>query len=681
MSVIAGVVRFDGAPADADGVRAMLRAVAYRAPDGADVWSDGVAALGVGLFATLPGQTATPAVSADGSVGALDVRLDDPAGLAAALGLPAATPDATLVLAAVGRWGRDTLAHAPGDAAGAVWQPAERRLTLLRDAMGVRPLYVAHRQGQFIAFASEPRALLALPDVAAVACADMEAVATMLAGIVATTATLRRGIERVAPAHSVVVTERGMDAQRYWTLDPGHECAPADAAEGFRDRFDAAVAACLRRCEGTGVGAALSGGLDSSSIAVTARDLLRAGGAAPLPVFSATFAGLPAAVRRRSDERAYVAAVVAEGGVEPHTVEVAGLGPLGDAALRDHLDDIPRTYNVYLHRAMFEAARRRGLRIFLDGTDGDAAVSHGYARLGHLARVGAWDVLGREIAALTAHGVVDPERMLRRWVRPALAALARRGRFRALHHAAATLAAALGTSPRGVFTGHALPALVPDAARAAWRRARGGPPPRTPGFLRRAVVRETGILERLAEQTRSVPGETARQAHVRGLMNPVYTEVLEMADRVAAASGIEMRVPFFDRRLLEFTVALPDSCKLGGGWTRAVLRDAMAARLPPLVQRRPGKADLSPNFLLGLAGPDASRLEDLLAGDLAVAPLVDVGEVRRALGRVLADPLAHVAEAADLFTLAAVEQWLRAPGAAPCADGAHAMRRDSVRLA
>ena len=673
MSAIAGLVRFDGAPADADGVRAMLRAIAYRAPDGVGVWTDGVAALGVGLLATLPGQAATPVVSADGSVGAIDVRLDDPEGLAAALGLPPNTPDAALVLAAVRRWGRDALVHAPGDAAGAVWQPAARRLTLLRDAMGVRPLYVAHRPGRLVAFASEPRALLAVSEVADGVCADPDAVAALLAGIVPTTATLRRGIERVSPAHSVVVTERGLDARRYWTLDPDREVAPVDAAEGFRERFDAAVAACLRRSGSAGVGAALSGGLDSSSIAVTARDLLLAEGAGPLPVFSATFGGLPEIVRSRSDERAYVAAVVAEGGVEAHAIEAAGLNPLGDAALRDHLDDIPRTYNVYLHRAMFKAARRRGLRIFLDGTDGDAAVSHGYARLGHLAHVGAWDVLGREIAALTAHGVVDPERILRRWVRPALAALARRGRFRALHHAAATLSAALGTAPRAVLTGHALPALVPDAARTVWRRARGGPPSRTPGFLRRAVVRGTGVLERLAEQTRSVPGETARQAHVRGLLNPVYTEVLEMADRVAAASGIEMRVPFFDRRLLELTVALPDSCKLGGGWTRAVLRDAMAGRLPSVVQWRPGKADLSPNFLLGLAGPDAQRLENLFAGDLALAPLVDVGEVRRSLSRVLADPLAHVAEATDLFTLAAVEQWVRSPGAAPCVDGAHWM--------
>ena len=76
------------------------------------------------------------------------------------------------------------------------------------------------------------------------------------------------------------------------------------------------------------------------------------------------------------------------------------------------------------------------------------------------------------------------------------------------------------------------------------------------------------------------PPRTERENHYRKLTWGVMPFTLEVLERAAAAFGIEPRFPFWDKRLVEFCLALPPQQKVHGGWTRIVLRRALADILP-----------------------------------------------------------------------------------------------------
>ena len=65
----------------------------------------------------------------------------------------------------------------------------------------------------------------------------------------------------------------------------------------------------------------------------------------------------------------------------------------------------------------------------------------------------------------------------------------------------------------------------------------------------------------------------------------------------SAPFAVEQRYPFFDRRLMEFCLAVPFEYRIYHGYTRGVLRQAMQDILPPAVQWRTGKQNLTTNFL------------------------------------------------------------------------------------
>jgi len=131
---------------------------------------------------------------------------------------------------------------------------------------------------------------------------------------------------------------------------------------------------------------------------------------------------------------------------------------------------------------------------------------------------------------------------------------------------------------------------------------------------------------------------------------------LEVA--TAAASGLEPRYPFFDRRLVEFCLALPAEQKLSDGWTRIVLRRAMAGVLPDAVRWRSRKSDLSPAFAHSVLTFERKRLDEIVFADSSVVePYVDMKRVRATWQRGL-----KTQNAADLFAVwrvASLALWLR----------------------
>jgi len=134
--------------------------------------------------------------------------------------------------------------------------------------------------------------------------------------------------------------------------------------------------------------------------------------------------------------------------------------------------------------------------------------------------------------------------------------------------------------------------------------------------------------------------------------------VLEVLDRAAAAFGIEPRYPFFDRRLVEFCLALPANQKLHRGWTRVVMRRALAELLPDRVRLRGGKANLSPAFTRGLVRLNARLLESAILSPPPIAAVcLDMAAVRKAYDRYRSE--GTESDALAVWTATTLAEWLR----------------------
>jgi asparagine synthase (glutamine-hydrolysing) len=119
-------------------------------------------------------------------------------------------------------------------------------------------------------------------------------------------------------------------------------------------------------------------------------------------------------------------------------------------------------------------------------------------------------------------------------------------------------------------------------------------------------------------------------------MSGLIPFALEVADRAAARSSVEPRYPFFDRRLVEFCLALPPEQKLKKGWTRVVMRRALRGTLPREVCWRGTKSDLSPNFTRALLKFDRRVLDQKINDTSArVWRYADMKFVRGAYQRYL----------------------------------------------
>lgn len=421
MSGIAGIFSFDGNPIPEADLKKMLHAIARRGEQ-ERFWGNGDISLGSRTRLNSPEQEIYPIVVREGElVLTADARIDNRDELIAATGItPAdgAPGDGALILAAYEKWGESAPEHLIGDFAFALWDGRQRRLFCARDHFGIRP-FCYHHNNSFFAFGSELRALFALERVPRRI--SQARIADYLASIYEDyDVTFYEGILRLPPAHTLLVTRDGIRLRRYWSLDPDREIrlgSNQEYAEGFRDLFIEAVRCRLR---GTvTVGSTLSGGLDSSSVASVARNLLVAGGKGRLHAFSAVFDDVKA-----SDEREYIDAVLEGGGMIPHFIHADRLSPLDDfERLMNEQDEPFFAPNLFIHRALMSSARSNGVGILLDGVDGDSTVSHGLAYLLEMARNGRWIRLYRELGALS--GGVFPgwsrrEILRRRILRPLL---------------------------------------------------------------------------------------------------------------------------------------------------------------------------------------------------------------------------------------------------------------------
>ena len=278
MSGIYGIFRFDGAPIDPADLAHMRKAMAHYGPDGGGEWHDGPVGLGQRqLCATPEDQFELQPLQKAGVSLVAAARLDNRDELLRAFVIPSSehisTPDSALVLDAYLKWGDDCPDHLDGDWHFAAWNSHNRKLYIARDHHGNTGLCY-YRGQNILAFASGLKGLLALPVIPRHP--DMMRMAQVLSGWLGDgTHTGYKDLLRLPPAHALQVTSNAVSKHRYWHPEQFPHLTfrdERDCIDQFLDLYRQAVRTRLRSARTVGI--ALSGGLDSGSVAALAAPLL-----------------------------------------------------------------------------------------------------------------------------------------------------------------------------------------------------------------------------------------------------------------------------------------------------------------------------------------------------------------------------------------------------------------------
>ena len=668
MSAIVGIYNLHGRSVGQENLEQMVTLLAHRGPDGAGVWHEGPIGLGCRLLWTTQESTQErlPFVSGDLAITA-DARIDNRTELLTILDLtdrPAGEiTDSQLILAAYEKWGENCPEHLLGDFAFVIWDKRQQTLFCARDHFGVKPFYYYFQAGRVFVFASEIKALFCLPEVPRQL--NEVRVADYLVPMMEDKAiTFYQDILRLPPAQSMTVNRDGIRLRSYWSLNPMHELqlsSDEEYASAFQELFTEAVQCRLRSV--LPVGSHLSGGLDSSAVTCVAKRLHAQEANSQLHTFSNIFDDVA-----QCDERPFINAVLAQNGYVPHYIHADRVGPLTDLErVFWHQDEPFFGPNHFLPWGLNQAAQQAGVRIVLDGFDGDTTVSHGAVYFAELARKGQWETFSAEAKAIAQHFPVSPLSLLRQYGFPCLEELAREWKWIAFTTAANQLNACFQVSRQNLFLQHGLKPLVPESLQKVWRTLRrhdiaesGVAPIINPDFARRLELEER---LRALDTARMNPPLTVREDQWRSLTSGLFPLVLELSDRCAAAFSIEARHPFLDRRLVEFCLALPPEQKLHQGWSRIVMRRAMAHILPSQVQWRGGKTDMNPNFVHGLLTFERQIMDEVVLGNMrSLEQYVDTHVLRQVYLRLTSCAKVQVQDAITVWRVVTLCRWLRHAG-------------------
>ncbi len=547
MCGITGFWNLDGRPVDRDELTRFTNQLAHRGPDGWDIHVDESVALGFGhrRLAIIDLNTGDQPMSyLDGRYwivfngeiyNFVELRTE-----LESFGYQFKTEsDTEIVLVAYDKWGEDFQFKLNGMWASAIWDSRERTLFLSRDRFGVKPM-IYFFDGKRFAFASEMKAFLALnnfraeynPTVLANSLED----ATLVEGA---EDCLFQGLKRLLGGHCLTLNANGeMNIRRWWhTLDhlPNIPERYEDQVAQYRELF---LDACrIRMRSDVPIGTALSGGLDSSSVLSSMSHIRKSGDATMRMAHEWQKAFIGTWPGKIIDERHYADEVIKHTGVNPIYCEMHA-----DMYL-EHFNDILYQYEELsdIHLGpwfVHKMQRQHGVVVTIDGHGGDEALG-GYT----------WHVFA-------AMRDANP-------IRYAELALIRNSM--SLTHGLGTYINAI----QNRLTGK--------------KSASNG----TPWLVTQPKPFSTPAMEQ----------DALRLAGRDELFKTLYADfhfthlpmVLRNFDRLSMAHGVEVRSPLMDWRLVCFSFALPSDRKIGNGFTKRILRDAMKGILPDSIRTRTKK--------------------------------------------------------------------------------------------
>ena len=570
MCGIAGFVSGNGREPDRDGIAAMTRALAKRGPDVGGIVIEGPAAFGHRRLSVFDLSAASNQPMWDSTGRYLLVFNGEIYNFRAirdeleALGHKFETAgDSEVLLTALKAWGPDALSHVIGMFAFAVWDKQDRSLFMARDRLGKKPLFFALID-HGIAFASEPRALVAHPQISATI--DPTALAHYLRlNYVPCNRTLFRGVEALPPAcFAVFRPGKDLRVTPYWDLaakfrDKRSFRSELEAAEELRNLVDDAVR--LRLVSDVPLGAFLSGGVDSSTILAS---MLQQREPSSVYTFSSGFL-------EDSFDESHLAQALAEQFGAVHRTQVLDpkaleLLPAIVATAAEPLADTSALPMYFL-----SGFTRDHVTVALSGDGGDECFA-GYETY-------VADKLHRVTSVVPRPLRSRFPRLLDRVLPVDHRKVGWPEKVRRFSGALAMGPKAAHASWRDIFTEQELASVM----RPQWREEVTGD------------ERQSLFAEYFGAHFAEVEGcDPLDQATYVDIKTWLADDILVKADRMSMAHSLEVRCPLLDHRIVEFAAQLPPRFKLRGFSKKHVLRLSQRGRLPDAVLDRPKRGFNAP---------------------------------------------------------------------------------------
>jgi asparagine synthase (glutamine-hydrolysing) len=481
-----------------------------------------------------------------------------------------------------------------------VWDRGERTLTLVRDRLGIKPLYWAKFGGLFL-FGSELKALRAYPGWTPRI--DRSAVASFIRhNYVPAPHTIYDGVCKLEPGSILSLPWNGEPrTERFWDARAVAKTGLANPSQAddieLTDRLEALLRDAVRRrmVADVPVGAFLSGGIDSSTVAA----LMKTANAGPVRTYTIGFE-LPG-----FDEAAHSAAVARHLGTDHTELTVTAKEALDVIPQLPDMYDEPFADSSQIPTYLVSAMTRRHVTVALSGDGGDELFG-GYNRYQLASRM--WrglSLLPRQLRQGIAASIVSvsPDRWSRLLsVLPASVRPSQAGDK--LHKLATVLGLPDGNAVYRRLVTHWEPAeVMPNAEE------------------------YKGILWDQA-LTKEIPG-FLEQMQLMDLVTYLPDDILTKVDRASMAVALEARVPLLDHRVVEFAWQLPHAAKIRGGTSKWLLRQVLDRHVPKHLIDRPKMGFGIP---LGewLRGPLRDWAETYLnEGRLRDAGLLDATLVRQ----------------------------------------------------
>jgi len=610
----------------------MNRAQGHRGPDGSGEWHDAQAGLAHVRLAILDLSStgAQPMADATGRVvlsfngeiynyRELRTRLER-------RGIVFRGDSDTEVLAnLLACYGPECLPWLNGIFAFAAWYPAEQKLLLARDAAGVKPLYwAATPEGRV--FASELKSLKGIPGIDW--SLNPEAISAYLTLLYAPgELTPAKGVRKLLPGtfsewrpDGSVRNARFVPAHYAQEIQPFKE---KDAIEACRHYLGQAVRRQL--VSDVPLGGFLSGGLDSSAIAHHATQAL--GDAGRYPCFTigpAQLAGLSA--EGFAEDFPFAQKMSAHLGTSLQVADFDGRAIDDLDALVWTLDEPTPDVAAFAAQAICRQASRQGVKVLLSGAGGDDLFT-GYRRHFALRSERYWGWAPASARALLRRGFATSttDGPLRR-------RLAKLFRY-------ADAAPAERLASYFLWIGHESlsPALSPMLRESMGTH-------RPVDLLLRSLDGLPAGVSRLNQMLH------LERSHFLADHNLNYT------DKMAMASGVEVRLPFLDPDLVAFSERLPDALKIRGSESKFVLRQSLRGILPDEIITRPTSGFGLPLRQL-IHGTYGARLRELAHSGRLDATGLFSGE--GALELLEADRRGEIDAAYPLLGILCLESWVR----------------------
>jgi len=618
MCGIAGIVHADASrPTDEVALRRMIHAVRHRGPDATRIDARPGVGLAHARLSVIDPEGGAQPMTRGGRTIVYNGEVYNFRDLRAeleALGHAFTTrSDTEVVLEGFDRWGDALFPKLVGMFALAIWDEHAQTLTLARDRVGQKPLYVSERPDGSIAFGSECSCLRAI----GIRGVDPHAMATHLAhGYILGARSITPGVRRL-DAGTVATWTRGsgLTESRYWSIAGAWRDAPAppgDDAE-IEERFTDLLASAVRDrlVADVPLGAFLSGGIDSGTICALMARAQVSPETYSIGFTHESYSELPGARR-----------AAAHLGTDHHELVVEPDSPDALVSIARALDEPFADTSIIPTHALCGFARG-SVTVALSGDGGDELLA-GYithradtirSKIGWMPRA-----LIRALRAAAAWAPDDPRKLS------------------AVFKAKQFLAAA---------------DLPPHDAHASWRRigpardiaALMGPAPDAwdpLGAFRASWARTEGLspLSRML----AMDYETW-----------LADDINFKADRASMAHGLEVRCPFLDHRLIEFCAPLPDRLKREGREGKVLLRRVARKLLPPGALDRP-KSGFNAPVGAWMRGPWRGLITDLL--ETNTSPAWDTLD-RRAATRLFSEHLSGRRDRAyQLFAVLMLMLWL-----------------------